>query len=86
MLKVGDLENKMVSTQEDLEEAARQWEEQLGAQTCIQKHTPQIWSRFESATAHELHMTWQTFQTLRRSALEADRDEYKRLYEKCLGE
>ena len=37
-LKVGDLENKMVSTQEDLEEAARQWEEQLGAQTCIQKH------------------------------------------------
>ena len=23
---------------------------------------------------------------LRRSALEADRDEYKRLYEKCLGE
>ena len=46
--RVGDLENKMVSTQEDLEEAARQWEEQ-------------------------------------RSALEADRDEYKRLYEKFLA-
>lgn len=46
--RVTDLENKMVTTQEDLEEAARQWEEQ-------------------------------------RSALEADRDEYKRLYEKFLA-
>lgn len=46
--RVTDLENNMVSTQEDLEEAARQWEEQ-------------------------------------RSALEADRDEYKRLYEKFLA-
>ncbi|CAE7345424.1 pdx1 [Symbiodinium sp. CCMP2592] len=46
--RVNDLEAKMVATQEDLEEAARQWEEQ-------------------------------------RSALEADRDEYKRLYEKFLA-
>ncbi|CAJ1447399.1 unnamed protein product [Effrenium voratum] len=46
--RVTDLEAKMVGTQEDLEEAARQWEEQ-------------------------------------RSALEADRDEYKRLYEKFLA-
>lgn len=43
--EVTDLESKMVTTQEDLEEASRQWEEQ-------------------------------------RTALEADRDEYKRLYEK----
>ena len=32
----------MVSTQEDLEEAARQWEEQLGAQTCIRKQKTSI--------------------------------------------
>ena len=31
--KVTDLENKMVTTQEDLEEAARQWEEQLDTQS-----------------------------------------------------
>ena len=30
--------------------------------------------------------TMQFHSALRRSALEADRDEYKRLYEKCLGE
>mmetsp|Transcript_33490 Transcript_33490/g.77199 ORF Transcript_33490/g.77199 Transcript_33490/m.77199 type:complete len:569 (+) Transcript_33490:82-1788(+) len=46
--RVTDLESKMVATQEDLEEAARQWEEQ-------------------------------------RTALEADRNEYKRLYEKFLA-
>ena len=37
---------------------------------------------FDPVLNPQLQMTWQTFQTLRRSALEADRDEYKRLYEK----
>jgi hypothetical protein len=38
--EVTDLENKMVSTQEDLEEAARQWEEQQRTQ-CDEKQIAQ---------------------------------------------